>query len=345
MATLLSLAIMQVVIERGGKMENKYHDYAKQQAELSDREKELIQKEVIPEDYESLDVLREEGHYRSQGLLKLGRYEEGLEQLHQAYRNVVHRGGVWATAQRRICTLKRKLGKPPEAVDILDPEDLTEYGRENVDRVCSILDKSLKKDTKEPLTIEDVTKEKMRANVPYNTDEIVTHYVPAKREIADLLGQNWVQKAENQVRVEDGMPRIGEGWINETKLKNIVASLLEPVGCEVIHRGSPVWLGSQHLDIYIPSLDLAIEYMGRQHYEPVDYFGGEESYEENKKRDKVKKMKCTKNDVELIRYKYDEPMGPKHIAKRICEETELIIEDMDLDIDVPDDDELPSYRQ
>ena len=300
-------------------MANNYNDYAKQKAELSDREKELIEEEVEPENYEYIDNLREEGWYRSQGLLKLGRYDEGLKQLQQAYREVVHGGGVWTTAQRRICNLKRKLGKPPEAVDILDPEDLTEYGRENVDRVCSVLDKNLKQDTKRSITIEDVTKEGMTANVPYNTGKIATHYVPAKEKVAGLLGQNWVQKAENQVRVEDGMPRIGEGWINETKLKNIVTSLLEPVECEVIHRDSPAWLGSQHLDIYVPDMGLAIEYMGRQHYEPVDYFGGEESYEENKKRDKVKKMKCTKNDVSLIRFKYDEPMEPTHIAERLCE--------------------------
>lgn len=333
------------VVKGGNKMENRDNDYAKKQAELSDREKELIEKEVIPEDYENLAAFREEGHFRSQGLLKLGKYEEGLEQLQQAYLEVVLRGGVWTTAQRRICTLKRKLGKPPEAIDILDPEDLTKYGRENVDRVCSILDKNLKQDIKGSIAIEDVTKEEMTANVPYNPGEIVTHYIPAKEKVAGLLGQNWVKKAENRVRVEDGMPRIGEGWISETKLKNIVTCLLEPIGCEVIHRDSPVWLGSQHLDIYIPSIALAIEYMGRQHYEPVEYFGGEESYKENKKRDRVKKMKCTKNGVELIRYKYDEPMEPKHIAERICEQTELQVKDLNLDIEMTEEDELNSYHQ
>ncbi|MBS3788755.1 hypothetical protein KGY79_11230, partial [Candidatus Bipolaricaulota bacterium] len=246
--------------------------------------------------------------------------------------------------QRRICNLKRKLDKPPEAIDILDPEDLTEYGRENVDRVCSVLDKKLKQDTKQSVTMEDVTKEKMTANIPYNPGKIVTHYIPAKEKIADLLGQDWVQKTENQVRVEDGMPRIGEGWVSETKLKNVVTSLLKPIGCEVIHRGSPIWLGNQHLDIHVPGLNLAIEYMGRQHYEPVEFFGGEEDYEETKKRDKVKKMKCTKNDVSLIRFKYDEPMGPEHIAERICEKTELEMADMDLDVEVPNEDDLASYH-
>lgn len=33
--------------------------------------------------------------------------------------------------------------------------------------------------------------------------------------------------------------------------------------------------GKAHIDFYIPSLNLAIEYNGIQHYKPVERFGGE----------------------------------------------------------------------
>lgn len=41
-------------------------------------------------------------------------------------------------------------------------------------------------------------------------------------------------------------------------------------------------------DFYIKSLNLVIEFNGRQHYEPVNAFGGEESLKEVQRRDKIK---------------------------------------------------------
>lgn len=50
-------------------------------------------------------------------------------------------------------------------------------------------------------------------------------------------------------------------------------------------------------DFYIESLDLVIEFNGRQHYEPVGAFGGEESLKEVQRRDKIKKDFCIKNNI------------------------------------------------
>lgn len=65
------------------------------------------------------------------------------------------------------------------------------------------------------------------------------------------------------------------------------------------------WLGLQSLDIYIPSLNIGIEYQGQQHYKPVDYFGGKEKLNEQKERDLTKKKLCLKNGVKLLEWKYD----------------------------------------
>jgi hypothetical protein len=62
---------------------------------------------------------------------------------------------------------------------------------------------------------------------------------------------------------------------------------------QVIHHASPDWLGRQHLDIFIPAISLAIEYQGRQHDEPVAFFGGQEAYEQVKKHDARKKRLCS----------------------------------------------------
>ena len=57
-------------------------------------------------------------------------------------------------------------------------------------------------------------------------------------------------------------------------------------------------------DFYIPSLNLCIEYDGRQHYEIVDYFGGLDGFIDTKIRDTIKTLYCEKNNIKLIRIPY-----------------------------------------
>ena len=59
-----------------------------------------------------------------------------------------------------------------------------------------------------------------------------------------------VRKCENTVRIEKQLPRVGEGWISET---NLFYKILKSFPDEhIVHHGSPVWLGRQHLDIFFP---------------------------------------------------------------------------------------------
>ncbi len=71
---------------------------------------------------------------------------------------------------------------------------------------------------------------------------------------------------------------------------------------EVIHHAKPVWLGRMHFDIYLPDIGVAIEYQGRQHLEPVEFFGGEKSFELQKKRDIRKRELCEANNCYLFEY-------------------------------------------
>lgn len=47
-----------------------------------------------------------------------------------------------------------------------------------------------------------------------------------------------------------------------------------------------------------------IEYDGKQHFEPIDYFGGEKSFKETKFRDEIKNNYCKQNNIKLIRIPY-----------------------------------------
>jgi hypothetical protein len=126
--------------------------------------------------------------------------------------------------------------------------------------------------------------------------EIVLKYVVEQA----ILNQMWIMtsKAEELYRENIGMPKVGEGWISETELFYEIKNAFTEF--DVIHHGRPEWLGRQHFDIYIPELNIAIEYQGQQHYKPIDYFGGQEAFEQNKIRDKIKFDKCTEYNCTLI---------------------------------------------
>ncbi len=105
-------------------------------------------------------------------------------------------------------------------------------------------------------------------------------------------------RAENNIRLKYGVPLIGEGWISETQLFKNLEQLLSDH--KVIHHGKPEWLGRMHLDVYIPELKDAFEYQGKQHYQAVNYFGGQESFKQTQKRDKEKARLCEENGVTLF---------------------------------------------
>jgi hypothetical protein len=59
-------------------------------------------------------------------------------------------------------------------------------------------------------------------------------------------------------------------------------------------------------DFYLPDNNICIEYHGIQHYEPVKYFGGDERFIIQQKRDNIKKEYCQNNNIRLIIIKFNE---------------------------------------
>lgn len=105
-------------------------------------------------------------------------------------------------------------------------------------------------------------------------------------------------EAEDTYRESIGVPRIGEGWINETALFYKIKEYYKDY--KIIHHGHPKWLGKQHLDIYFAKENIGIEYQGIQHYKAIDYFGGEDGFAKNQERDERKRQLCAENSCILI---------------------------------------------
>ena len=79
----------------------------------------------------------------------------------------------------------------------------------------------------------------------------------------------------------------------------------------------PKFLYGQRLDIYIPSKKTAIEYQGKQHYEPVDFFGGNAGYKSNVKRDARKRARCNANGITVLYWDYDKPVTDEYFQSEI----------------------------
>ena len=122
-----------------------------------------------------------------------------------------------------------------------------------------------------------------------------------------------LREAENLLREEHGLPRIGEGWLREAELYRLVKELYP----DAEMHASPEWLRPQHLDVYVPLWKLAIEYHGEQHYAPVDFFGGYDGYVLCKERDRRKAAICTRKGVRLVVWPYHEPLSRDAVAARL----------------------------
>ena len=57
-------------------------------------------------------------------------------------------------------------------------------------------------------------------------------------------------------------------------------------------------------DFYLPKYNLCIEFDGEQHYRPIEYFGGEEKFNNQLRRDYIKDMYCLDNKISLVRISY-----------------------------------------
>ncbi|MDZ4785612.1 MAG: hypothetical protein SGJ02_05990 [bacterium] len=53
-------------------------------------------------------------------------------------------------------------------------------------------------------------------------------------------------------------------------------------------------------DFYLPVLNIAIEFQGQQHFEPISCFGGQDAFELVQLRDQIKKEFCEANNIKLL---------------------------------------------
>ncbi len=109
-------------------------------------------------------------------------------------------------------------------------------------------------------------------------------------------------------------------WVTEELVLKLTKKLYKDY--TVIYQYKPFFLrspfgGQMSYDIYIQDLKIAIEYQGKQHFEPIDFFGGQESFEKTRIRDKEKRELSKKHGIKLVYINFDEVITTELIRKRI----------------------------
>lgn len=113
-----------------------------------------------------------------------------------------------------------------------------------------------------------------------------------------------LKAAEDAFRGARDIPAIGRGWTSEAALFDLVKESCP----DAVWQWRPFFLGQQTVDVYIPSRNLAIEYQGQQHYEPVELFGGKDGLEVTKRRDERKRALLAEHRIQLLEWHYEIPI-------------------------------------
>jgi hypothetical protein len=214
-------------------------------------------------------------------------------------------------SSEKILNIKLELGLPPSARDImaLFGPKLTKFGFQNIEKIEQYLDIQINESSRNeiPLDISNWTADAYRHKCGYNLFNGHPSYIvtspPAGwhfsySNIAKTQCISMIRDAENTWREESEIPRVGEGWVAETRLYHEIRT--EFANTSVHHHYSPEWLGRQHLDIAIPDMKIAIEYQGLQHDQPVAFFGGEEAFKRTLERDRRKQNLCRRHGWRLL---------------------------------------------
>ncbi len=125
----------------------------------------------------------------------------------------------------------------------------------------------------------------------------------------------YLLEAENRFRQLHGIALIGRRWPAQSALFDLVVSRFP----NAVPQWSPSWLGRQSVDIFVPNLNLAIEYQGPQHYRPIEFFGGEEAFKATRARDSQKASRLARHGVILFEWRFDRPITNDELSCVLAE--------------------------
>ena len=141
-------------------------------------------------------------------------------------------------------------------------------------------------------------------------------------EVYDLVGGEYTflepyTKAINKIKVRHNIcgleyEAVPIHFLNGNRCPNCVyyrgekavADVLDSLSIEYSREHTFEYLGRKRYDFFIPSLNIAIEYDGEQHFKAVDHWGGEEALKRTQESDALKNDFCEYMGIDLLRIPY-----------------------------------------
>ena len=190
---------------------------------------------------------------------------------------------------------------------------------------CKECRKEKRVETARKIIVEKIERAKVIHNNKY-TYEIPNELKTTKTKILITCPIHGVfkQSVEKHVERMHGCPLCGK--TNQEKEKFLYFFLkkhFKDIEIVYSYRNKEL-LGKQEYDIYFPKFRIAIEYQGIQHFEPVDFFGGDVGFIKTKERD-IKKLETSqKNGIKLLYFSY-ETKYDKFLENKIYHTNEDIV--------------------
>ncbi len=120
---------------------------------------------------------------------------------------------------------------------------------------------------------------------------------------------------ENELRQYFGYPKIGEKWISETNLYKLIQEIFPDFNPIFHYRGKE--MKGLELDIFIPELNLGIEYQGEQHFQAIEHWGGIEGLNRRKQNDKIKIQLCKENKYHFVEFSFKDDINRDFVIEKL----------------------------
>lgn len=148
-------------------------------------------------------------------------------------------------------------------------------------------------------------------NVLNSNIEVVGEYINAKTPIlhrCKICNNYWTATPHNILR-GTGCPVCNESHGERTVRNYLTDMCISFKEQHTFHDCKNIKV--LPFDFYLPQYNMCIEYDGIQHFKPVDAFGGQSYFDKVMKHDAIKTNYCAKNNIVLLRVRYDENVKEK----------------------------------
>lgn len=135
----------------------------------------------------------------------------------------------------------------------------------------------------------------------YSLVDYVNNYTPVK--IICPIHGIFEQKPYHHLNDKRGCPICKESQGEKAIASFLIKSNYQP-NKDFFRNQKFKELGELSYDFYLPKENLLIEYNGRQHYESIEKWGGEERLKKQKERDLLKADYAKKNGIKLLTISY-----------------------------------------